>query len=165
MVEFIGKKPLMCMEFWIGWFDAWGNKTHNTSNLNENIKDLEDMLRLGNVNIYMFHGGTNFGFMNGSNFYDKLEADVTSYDYDAVLTEDGEFTKKYFEFQKVIAKYAEIPQIKFTTKILKKDYGDLVLGRKVSLFSVLDDISEGVYSPCTLTMEPFIPTGLIIHFH
>lgn len=151
--EFIGKKPLMCMEFWIGWFDAWGNKKHNTSNLEENIKDLDDMLSLGNVNIYMFHGGTNFGFMNGSNFYDKLEADVTSYDYDAVLTEDGEFTKKYFEFQKVISKYAEIPQVKFTTKILKKGYGDLPIGRKVSLFSVLDDISEGVNSPCTLSME------------
>jgi beta-galactosidase len=151
--EFIGKKPLMCMEFWIGWFDAWGNKKHNTSNLEENIKDLDDMLSLGNVNIYMFHGGTNFGFMNGSNFYDKLEADVTSYDYDAVLTEDGEFTKKYFEFQKVISKYAEILQVKFTTKILKKGYGDLPIGRKVSLFSVLDDISEGVNSPCTLSME------------
>jgi beta-galactosidase len=151
--DYIGNKPLMCMEFWVGWFDSWDCQRHNTSNLEENVQDLDDMLRLGNVNIYMFHGGTNFGFMNGSNFYDKLEADVTSYDYDALLTEDGELTKKYYEFQKVISKYTQIPQVEFTTKILKKAYGDLPIGRKVSLFSVLEDISEGVYYPCTLTME------------
>ncbi len=151
--EYLGKKPLMCMEFWIGWFDAWDCGKHNTSNLEENIQDLDDMLRLGNVNIYMFHGGTNFGFMNGSNFYEKLEADVTSYDYDAVLTEDGELTPKYFEFQNVISKYVDIPQVEFTTKIKKKAYGELVVNRKVSLFSVIDDISKGVDYPCTLSME------------
>lgn len=151
--DYIGKKPLMCMEFWVGWFDSWGCGKHNTSNLEENIQDLDDMLRLGNVNIYMFHGGTNFGFMNGSNFYEKLEADITSYDYDAVLTENGDLTPKYFEFQKVISKYTKIPQVEFTTKINKKAYGDLTIGRKVSLFSVLEDITEGVDNPYTLSME------------
>jgi beta-galactosidase len=151
--ESIGEKPLMCMEFWVGWFDAWGCGKHNTSNLEENVHDLDDMLRLGNVNFYMFHGGTNFGFMNGSNFYDKLEADVTSYDYDAVLSEDGEITPKYREFQKVIGKYTKIPQVELTTTIKKKAYGELSASRKVSLFSVLEDISKPVTSPCTLSME------------
>lgn len=149
----IGKKPLMCMEFWIGWFDAWGCGKHNTSNLEENIQDLDDMLRLGNVNIYMFHGGTNFGFMNGANFYDRLETDITSYDYDAVLSESGEITTKYKEFQKVIAKYTKLPQVEFTTTIKKKEYGELSVSRKVSLFSVLEDISKPVIHPCTLSME------------
>lgn len=151
--EFVGKKPLMCMEYWIGWFDSWGCGQHITTDIEENIKNLDDILRLGHVNIYMFHGGTNFGFMNGSNFYDKLEPDVTSYDYDAALTEDGQFTKKYYEFQKVISKYITIPEVCYSTKIQRKAYGDLLVKRKVSLFSVIDDISEEVYNPCTLSME------------
>jgi beta-galactosidase len=151
--DYIGSKPLMCMEFWVGWFDSWGCGKHNTSNLEENITDFDDMIRLGHVNIYMFHGGTNFGFMNGSNFYEKLEADVTSYDYDAVLTEDGQLTEKYHAFKKVVSKYRDIPEVEFSTKIERKAYGKLQAKGKVSLFSVLDDISEGVFSPCTLTME------------
>ena len=55
-------------------------------------QDLDDMLDLGHVNIYMFEGGTNFGFMNGSNYYDQITPDVTSYDYDALLTEAGDIT-------------------------------------------------------------------------
>ena len=54
------------------------------------------------VNIYMFEGGTNFGFMNGSNYYDELTPDVTSYDYDGVLTESGDITEKYRRYQEVI---------------------------------------------------------------
>lgn len=153
MKECIGEKPLMCMEFWIGWFDAWECGKHNTSDLEENKKDLRDMLELGHVNFYMFHGGTNFGFMNGANFYDRLEPDVTSYDYDAILTEDGERTKKYYEFQKIISQYTTLPKVAFTTQIKKSAYGTLPINRKVSLFSVLDDISEEVVSPCTLSME------------
>lgn len=153
MKECIGDKPLMCMEFWIGWFDAWECGKHNTSDLEENKKDLTDMLELGHVNFYMFHGGTNFGFMNGANFYDRLEPDVTSYDYDAILTENGELTKKYYEFQKIIGTYTTLPKVNFTTDIKKCAYGTLAINRKVSLFSVLDDISKEVVSPCTLTME------------
>ena len=88
--EFTQGGPLMCAEFWVGWFDHWGNGGHMTGNLKESAVDLEEMVRLGHVNIYMFIGGTNFGFMNGSNYYDQLSPDVTSYDYDAVLTEAGE---------------------------------------------------------------------------
>ena len=73
--------PLMCTEFWVGWFDHWGNGGHMRGNLEESTKDLDRMLELGHVNIYMFEGGTNFGFMNGSNYYDELTPDVTSYDY------------------------------------------------------------------------------------
>lgn len=53
----------MCAEFWVGWFDHWGNGGHMKSNLEENVQDFDRMLELGNVNIYMFQGGTNFGFM------------------------------------------------------------------------------------------------------
>ena len=97
--------PLMCTEFWVGWFDHWGNGGHMRGNLEESTKDLDKMLEMGHVNIYMFEGGTNFGFMNGSNYYDELTPDVTSYDYDAVLTEAGDFTVKYDKYREVIGKY------------------------------------------------------------
>lgn len=145
--------PLMCGEFWVGWFDHWGNGGHMRGNLEESVKDLDDMLNLGNVNIYMFEGGTNFGFMNGSNYYDCLTPDVTSYDYDALLTEDGQVTEKYRRYKEIIAKYAPIPEVKFTTDIKRIAYGDLKCEGKVSLFSCLDDLSKKVYSPYPVSME------------
>lgn len=145
--------PLMCMEFWVGWFDHWGVKTHQTSDLEQNKIDLDKMLELGNVNIYMFEGGTNFGFMNGSNYYDELTPDVTSYDYDAVLTEAGHITPKYKAFQEIIRKYADIPEVTFTTEIKAKAYGTLELKKKVGLFEVLEDISEKKESIYPQSME------------
>lgn len=115
----------MCTEFWVGWFDHWGNGGHMRGDLEQSVKDLDKMLELGHVNIYMFEGGTNFGFMNGSNYYDELTPDVTSYDYDAVLTEDGQITEKYNRYKEVIQKYREIPDVHFSTKITRKAYGHI----------------------------------------
>lgn len=56
----------MCAEFWVGWFDHWGNGGHMKGNLEQSAADLAEMLDTGHVNVYMFIGGTNFGFMNGS---------------------------------------------------------------------------------------------------
>ncbi len=147
--------PLMCAEFWVGWFDHWGNGGHMTGNLEESTKDLDKMLELGNVNIYMFEGGTNFGFMNGSNYYDELTPDVTSYDYDGILTEDGQITEKYRRYKEVISKYTKIPEIPelSESKIKRGSYGTLKLNDKVSLFSVLDDLSVKVSSVYPVSME------------
>lgn len=62
-----------------------------------------DMLKKGSLNMYMFIGGTNFGFTSGANHYEKFAPDVTSYDYDALLSECGDTTEKYFAVRKVIA--------------------------------------------------------------
>jgi len=151
--EYTDGGPLMCTEFWVGWFDHWGNGGHMRGNLEESVKDLDKMLELGHVNIYMFEGGTNFGFMNGSNYYDELTPDVTSYDYDAVLTEDGQITEKYRRYQEVISKYTEIPKVEFTTQIIRKAYGELKVKEKVSLFSVLEDLSVATESVQPKSME------------
>lgn len=145
--------PLMCTEYWVGWFDHWGNGGHMRGNLEESVKDLDKMLEFGHVNIYMFEGGTNFGFMNGSNYYDELTPDVTSYDYDALLTEDGQITEKYLRFKEVIAKYTDIPEVEFSTHIQRKAYGTLKVQDKVSLFSVLEDISLPIESAYPQSME------------
>ncbi len=151
--EYTEDGPLMCTEFWVGWFDHWGNGGHMLGNLEESVKDLDKMLELGHVNIYMFEGGTNFGFMNGANYYDELMPDVTSYDYDALLTEDGQITEKYRRYQEVISKYAPIPEVKFSTKIIRRAYGTIEIREKVSLFSVLEDISSPVESSYPQSME------------
>jgi beta-galactosidase len=111
------------------------------------------MLELGHVNIYMFEGGTNFGFMNGSNYYDRLNPDVTSYDYDGVLTEDGQITEKYRRYQEVIGRYVKIPAVQLSTKIVRKNYGVIKVERKVSLNNVLERISKPVTSIYPQSME------------
>lgn len=149
----MGNIPLMCMEFWVGWFDSWGCGAHHKADAKQHAKNLQDILERGHVNIYMFEGGTNFGFMNGANYYDVLTPDVTSYDYDAVLTEWGDLTEKYYAFQKVISNFRELPDISFSTEIKKRQYGRLEIKEKVSLFAVLNDISAPVKSLCPMSME------------
>lgn len=147
------KKPLMCMEFWVGWFDAWGDKIHHTEDPEKHAADLDDILKNGSVNIYMAHGGTNFGFMNGANYYDYITPDVTSYDYDALITEDGEITEKYKAFQRVISKYNKIPEVKFSTAIKKKAYGEIKLSGTKSLEGALETISTPVNTHYPVSME------------
>ncbi|WP_243062063.1 beta-galactosidase family protein [Humibacter sp. RRB41] len=101
--------PLMCSEFWDGWFDDWGAHHHTTS-VEQSAADLDELLAAGaSVNIYMFHGGTNFGFTNGANDKGVYKPIVTSYDYDAPLSESGDPTAKFWAFREVIARYAPVP--------------------------------------------------------
>lgn len=152
--EFHGeKKPLMVMEFWIGWFDAWGDEAHHRTSTEAAVKELQDVLAEGSVNIYMFHGGTNFGFTSGANYYEKLAPDVTSYDYDALLTEWGEITPKYEAFKEVISQYTTIPRFELSTKITKKAYGSHSPREQVSLFATLDTLTQPVKAHYPLPME------------
>ncbi|HYP46474.1 MAG TPA: beta-galactosidase family protein [Propionibacteriaceae bacterium] len=101
--------PLMCAEFWNGWFDHWGTH-HGTTDASKAAEELDAILAAGgSVNLYMFHGGTNFGFTNGANDKGIYEPTITSYDYDAPLTEDGHPNAKYSAFKEVISRYAPVP--------------------------------------------------------
>jgi beta-galactosidase len=100
--------PLMCSEFWDGWFDDWGGRHHLTP-VAQTARDLDELLARGaSVNIYMFHGGTNFGFTNGANDKGTYQPITTSYDYDAPLNEAGNPTPKYWAFRDVLARYAPV---------------------------------------------------------
>ncbi len=101
--------PLMCAEFWNGWFDDWGGHHHVTPAA-ASAAELDEMLRLGaSVNIYMFHGGTNFGLANGANDKGIYRPITTSYDYDAPLDEAGNPTAKYWAYRDVLARYTTVP--------------------------------------------------------
>lgn len=99
-------RPMMSGEYWDGWFDHWGEK-HQTTDATQQAQELDWILSQGySINLYMFHGGTSFGFMNGANWDHKnYEPDVTSYDYDSPVSESGALTKKYFAFRDVIARH------------------------------------------------------------
>lgn len=156
--KIVGQRPMMCMEYWVGWFDAWGDEVHHTGDIKEHVRDLDELLTYGSVNFYMVCGGTNFGFMNGANYYEKLAADVTSYDYDALLAENGDITDKYFAYQDVIQKYTDVSK-KEMQRISKKQkaksiaYGEMKLTRSTGLFGNLLNISKSVESLSPICME------------
>lgn len=95
--------PYMAGEYWDGWFDHWGGP-HHVSAPGLVADELGWMLKQGySVNLYMFHGGTSFGWMNGANWDDgNYQPDVTSYDYDSPLDESGRPTPKYDALRKAI---------------------------------------------------------------
>ncbi|MFJ9640553.1 beta-galactosidase family protein [Streptomyces sp. NPDC101178] len=106
--------PLMCMEFWCGWFDHWGAEPV-VRDAAQAAGALREILECGaSVNIYMAHGGTNFAGWAGANrggpVQDgEFQPTVTSYDYDAPVDEYGRATEKFHLFRKVLEGYVEGP--------------------------------------------------------
>ena len=96
--------PLMCSEFWSGWFDKWG-ANHETRPAADMVAGVDEMLSKGiSFSLYMTHGGTNWGHWAGANS-PGFAPDVTSYDYDAPISESGQTTPKYWELRRTLAKY------------------------------------------------------------
>jgi len=102
--------PMMTGEYWAGWFDHWGRR-HNTTNIDRQGRELAWMLERGfSINLYMFHGGTTFGFMNGANIdNNRYFSQTSSYDYDAALNESGRLTLKYYTFRDIIGRHLGRP--------------------------------------------------------
>lgn len=98
--------PISNSEYWDGWFDHWGEH-HHVTDARQQAEEIDWMLAHGaSINLYMFHGGTSFGFMSGANWdHNQYQPDVTSYDYDSPVSESGILTKKFYAFREVIAKH------------------------------------------------------------
>lgn len=147
--------PLMCMEFWNGWFDHWGEE-HHSRDAADVAKVFEEMLQLNaSVNFYMFHGGTNFGFYNGANFSDQYEPTVTSYDYDVLLNESGEPTNKFFAVRDVIAKHFDLDlgSVCLPHPIPKRSFGKVEMKKQAKLFDSLHLLSSPVRKTTPEPME------------
>jgi beta-galactosidase len=102
-----GKGPYYIAEWYPAWFDWWGTQ-HHTVPAEKYTTGLDAVLGAGiSINMYMFHGGTTRGFMNGANYKGNTpyEPQISSYDYDAPLDEAGNATHKFIEFRTVIEKY------------------------------------------------------------
>lgn len=109
--EELPDQPHMCMEFWNGWFDHWGDD-HHTRPAMDVAADLDSMLTARmSVNFYMAHGGTNFGFWAGANDDGELNPTTTSYDYNAPISESGELTDKFYACREVIGRFRSLPPV------------------------------------------------------
>jgi beta-galactosidase len=138
MRSFRFEQPWMTGEYWAGWYDAWGG-THAKTDAERQAKELDWMLGQGySVNLYMFHGGTSFGFMNGAN---HSEGDylplVTSYDYDAALDEAGRPTTKFFLFRNIIQRRTGITPPALPAPLPIGSVASFPLGESASLWSNL----------------------------
>ncbi|XP_007505097.2 beta-galactosidase isoform X2 [Monodelphis domestica] len=130
------KGPLVNSEFYTGWLDHWG-EAHETVDTKAIISSLNDMLSQGaNVNMYMFIGGTNFGFWNGANI--PYSAQPTSYDYDAPLSEAGDLTEKYFALRELIGKFEKLPEGLIPPTTPKFAYGKVAMKKVNTLEESLD---------------------------
>ncbi len=151
--EMFPSQPLMCGEYWCGWFDHWFEE-HHVRPAEEIVSDVRDFADIGaSFNFYMFHGGTNFAFYNGANHIKKYEPTVTSYDYNAPLNEAGDRTKLYFDMREIIEKrYGNLPSM--TAQDSEKcAYGTVELTQAAPLFENLDNLSSPVFSPVPEYME------------
>ncbi|XP_033020829.1 beta-galactosidase [Lacerta agilis] len=131
--------PLVNSEFYTGWLDHWGH-SHSVISSSLVAKTLSEILAHGaNVNMYMFIGGTNFGYWNGANM--PYAAQPTSYDYDAPLSEAGDLTEKYFAIREVIAMYKAVPQGPIPPSTPKFAYGEVPLKKVGTVRDLLNDLS------------------------
>lgn len=151
--DFRPDQPLMCGEYWVGWFDHW-YEDHHVRDPKEVAGLFKEMIDCGaSLNFYMFHGGTNFGFMNGANYYDKYEPTITSYDYNALLSEAGDLTPAYFEVRKIIEEnFGKLPELTVKNSP-KKAYGTLELTERCSAFDAAKILAKPVHSAAPQFME------------
>jgi beta-galactosidase len=141
-----GKSPPLSAEFYTGWLSHWGEKLSKTD-AKKTAQALDDILRLNaSVVLYMVHGGTNFGFYSGANTgtgSSDFQPDITSYDYDAPIGEDGDVSgAKYQEIRKVLSKYVvgELPEPPPLPP--RTAYGEVTMKAMGSIFDVLKVVSN-----------------------
>ncbi|KAF2352285.1 Glycoside hydrolase 35 catalytic domain [Trinorchestia longiramus] len=158
--------PLVNSEFYSGWLDHWGESRHKV-NTSEFVEALDKILSLkASVNIYMFHGGTNFGFSAGADeAYGHYTSCLTTYDYDAPLSEAGDMTQKFDAVRQVIGKYLPLPRVSVPSNSSKKAYGRVSMFRVGSHVAVATDgLLESVHAPFPLTFEQLqVFSGIVVY--
>jgi beta-galactosidase len=160
-----GKGPFYIAEWYPAWFDWWGTPHHKVQ-AEKYAPKLDSILAAGlSVNMYMFHGGTTRGYMNGANYNDvtPFEPQISSYDYDAPLDEAGNATHKFIEFRKVIEKHLPpgqaLPPVPTSKKVITLP--KLVLKESATLDQYL---GKPVVSKMPLTFEDLKqPYGFVMY--
>jgi beta-galactosidase len=167
--EHIGKlrafrpdQPAMCGEFWCGWFDAWGKRRQGSAST-DSARDVQWMLENdASFNLYMFHGGTNFGLTSGANHHGTYEPQVTSYDYWAPLDEAGRPQPKFFAYRELLAKHqpgVTLPDVPPAMKVIA--IAEIQLTESAALF---EQLPPPVQSASTRNMEALGQnSGLILY--
>ena len=143
--------PLWVGEYWAGWFDHWG-RDHAATNTDKQVAEYESLLKQGySINLYMLWGGTSFGWMNGANSNGKdYEPDVTSYDYDAPISERGVPREKYFKFREAIKRVTGVEPPPVPPTPPAATYPIHPVEESASLW---DNLPKPMFSPHLKTME------------
>ena len=150
-----GGGPKMCTEFWCGWFDHWGEK-HHTRDSEEMLRELSLLLEQdASFSLYMFHGGTNFGFTAGANQHIRYNPTVTSYDYDAPLNEYGDYTPKYFAIRELLCRHQGIPLPPLPPRPQLQELGEVTLVERAELRENLEVLGTVHRSPLPEPMEHY----------
>ncbi|XP_076024833.1 beta-galactosidase-1-like protein 2 [Genypterus blacodes] len=146
--------PNMVMDFWTGWYDVWGD-LHHVLPPEDTVSTVREILRRGmSINLYMFHGGSSFGFISGALSDPSYKALVPSYDYDAPLSEAGEYTPKYHLLRDLFSRYSggesfpDMPALHY-----REAYEPAIMYQHLSLWEALS-FTEGPFkSPTPVSME------------
>ncbi len=159
LAKFRPGQPMFNSEYWDGWFDHWGEH-HYTTDSAQQAAEIDWILSQGySINLYMFHGGTSFGFMSGANWdHNEYQPDVTSYDYDSPVSESGALTKKFYAFGDVIAKHR--PGVKFPdppAPLPVIEIPEFQLDKNASLWDLIRDraFGDGTLAERPRNMEAF----------
>lgn len=149
-----GKGPYMVAEFYPGWLDHWAEPFPKVST-DKVVSQTEKYLK-NNVsfNFYMVHGGTNFGFTAGVNAPGggAIAPSMTSYDYDAPISEAGWATPKYIAIRDLMKKELkkEFPAIPKQMPLI--DIKNIELSKSVNLFDMVAKM-EPVRNDTVMTFE------------
>ncbi|XP_039221723.1 beta-galactosidase-1-like protein isoform X2 [Crotalus tigris] len=147
--------PLVNSEYYTGWLDYWG-EPHSMKSTTVVTQGLQKILELGaNINMYMFQGGTNFGYWSGADYKGKYYPITTSYDYDAPLSEAGDPTEKLYAIRAIIGKFQPVPAGPIPPPTPKFSYGYVSLPLCVAFLDILSLLSPGLpfHSSFPLTFE------------
>lgn len=149
-----GVGPYMVAEFYPGWLDHWNEPFQKVSAATV-VKQTKAYLDAGvSFNYYMVHGGTNFGFTSGANYSNdkNIQPDLTSYDYDAPISEAGWNTPKYDDIRKVMIEAVKYKVPAVPKRIPVISIPQISLNKTVDVFSMIEKM-EPVESDKPLTFE------------
>ncbi len=152
-----GQGPYMVAEFYPGWLDHWREPFIKIS-ADDIATQTEEYLKNDvSFNFYMVHGGTNFGFTSGANFTDEIpiQPQLTSYDYDAPIAENGAATEKYMAIRSLMEKYQNVKLPEIPEAIPVIDLGKIKLTQSESIFDWIKNI-EPVKSNSPLSFEELL---------
>ncbi|XP_035646453.1 beta-galactosidase-1-like protein 2 isoform X2 [Oncorhynchus keta] len=148
------QKPLLVMEYWSGWFDVW-SESHHVFPAEDMLAVVSQILEPGvSINLYMFHGGTSFGFMNGAVAnLGTYKPQVGSYDYDAPLSEAGDYTTKYQLLRNLFSQFhseklPEVPSLQ-----ARRVYEPVIIQQHLSLWESLQFTEKPLKSEEPVNME------------
>ncbi|GIY33860.1 beta-galactosidase [Caerostris darwini] len=157
--------PLVNSEFYPGYLDRWGHP-HSTKTTESVVKTLTEMLSMNaSVNFYLFHGGTSYGFTAGSNIInDAFQACITSYDYDAPLSEAGDPTPKYYALREAIGKFLPLPPGPVPQPSPKMKLPPITLKKVMSIWDYIAKANNSVFSTYPLSFEKlYHPFGFVLY--